>query len=226
MAKKVLITRAKEDNKYLREILISKNYQSIEINLIEHVNIPFNIRILENFSDIIITSKRAANLLPIDDGTKNAWVVGSASSEILKQKNYNIQYVAYSATELKDHLPTNIYDNMIYLSGNIISVEMPTNIKKIIIYKILYKDYLSNSEIKILKKGLDYILLYSENCAKTLINLMIKNDLLKYIENAVIIAISFKVEKVVRGYFKEIVTCVYANQILKKLEEYDRFKKD
>ena len=34
MAKKVLITRAKEDNKYLREILISKNYQSIEINLI------------------------------------------------------------------------------------------------------------------------------------------------------------------------------------------------
>jgi uroporphyrinogen-III synthase len=225
MAKKVLLTRSKEDNKYLRQILVPKNYACLEISLIEHVSVPFNITILENFTDIIITSKRAANLLPIDDGEKNAWVVGSASAEILRQKNYNIKYVAYSASELRDHLPHNIYNHMIYLSSNIISVEMPSNIKKTIVYKIKYKNYLSDSEIQILKNGIDYILLYSENCAKTLIKLIVGNDLLKYIENSVIIAISSKVEKIVKNHFKQIVTCTHATQILKKLEDYDSVRK-
>ena len=226
MVKKVLLTRSKEDNKYLRQILVPKGYACLEISLIEHVNLPLNITILEDFTDIIITSKRAAKLLPMDDGTKNAWVVGSTSAEILRQKNYNIKYIAYSASELRDHLPNNIYDHMIYLSSNIVSVDMPLAIKKTVVYKINYKDYLSNIEIQILKNGLDYILLYSENCAKTLIKLIVENDLLKYIENSVIIAISSKVEKVVRDYFKQIVTCTYAAQILKKLEDYDSSRQD
>ena len=210
MVKKVLLTRSKEDNKYLRQILVPKGYACLEMSLIEHVNLPLNITILEDFTDIIITSKR----------------VGSTSAEILRQKNYNIKYIAYSASELRDHLPNNIYDHMIYLSSNIVSVDMPLAIKKTVVYKINYKDYLSNIEIQILKNGLDYILLYSENCAKTLIKLIVENDLLKYIENSVIIAISSKVEKVVRDYFKQIVTCTYAAQILKKLEDYDSSRQD
>jgi len=226
MEKKVLLTRSKEDNRYLRQILVPKNYDCLEISLIEHVNVPFNITILKNFTDIIITSKRAANSLPIRDGEKNVWVVGSVSAEISRQKKYNIKYVAYSATELRKHLPNNIHNHLIYLSSNIISVEMPPTIKRIIVYKIKYKDHLLDSEIQILKNGLDYILLYSENCAKTLIKLIVRNDLLKYIENSVIIAISSKVEKVVKDHFKQIVTCTYAKQILKKLEDYDNVRKD
>ena len=226
MAKKILLTRSKEDNKYLRQILVPKGYTCVDLSLIEHNNIPFNITILEDFTDIIITSKRAANVLPIDDGTRNVWVVGSVSSKILRRKNYNIKYTAYSAMELRDQLPDAIYSHTIYLSSNMISTRMPSNIKTINVYKIRYKDYLSDSEIEILKSGLDYILLYSENCAKTLIKLIVENDLLKYIESSVIIAISSKVERVVMDYFKKIVTCSYAAQILEKLEDYDSTRQD
>jgi hypothetical protein len=102
---------------------------------------------------------------------------------------------------------------------------MPHGIKMINVYKVRYKDNLSEREIQILKSGLDYIPLYSENCAKTLIKLILVNDLLKYIENSVIIAISSKVEKLLMDYFRQIVTCDYADQILEKLENYDLNRK-
>jgi hypothetical protein len=100
-----------------------------------------------------------------------------------------------------------------------ISTRMPHGIKMINVYKVRYKDNLSEREIQILKSGVDYIPLYSENCAKTLIKLILVNDLLKYIENSVIIAISSKVEKLLMDYFRQIVTCDYADQILEKLEK-------
>ena len=224
MKKRVLLTRSKEDNKYLRRILAPKGYSCIDLSLIEHINLTFNITVLEGFTDIIITSKRAADLLPVDEGVKNAWVVGAASADILKQKNYNIRHIAYSAHELINKIPTDIYNQTIYLSSNVISTEMPPTIKSINIYKIKYRNSLSEIEVEILKNGLDYILLYSENCAKTLIKLILENDLLKYIENSVIIAISSKVEKIVKGYLKETVTCNYPSQILDRLEDYDNIR--
>lgn len=225
MAKKILLTRSEEDNNYLRHILVPKGYTCLDLSLIEHVNLPFNITVLEDFTDIIVTSKRAAHLLPVDEGTKNVWVVGATSAEIARQKGYNVQYVAYSATELTDKLPHNIYNHAIYLSSNMISTRMPHGIKMINVYKVRYKDNLSEQEIQILKSGVDYIPLYSENCAKTLIKLILVNDLLKYIENSVIIAISSKVEKLLMDYFRQIVTCDYADQILEKLENYDLNRK-
>ena len=221
MAKKILLTRSEEDNNYLRNILVPKGYNCLDLSLIEHVNLPFNITILEDFTDIIVTSKRGANLLPVDEGIKNVWVVGDTSAEIATQKGYNVQYVAHSASELIDKIPRNIYKHAIYLSSNMISTRMPFGIKMINVYKVKYKDHLSDSEVQILKSGLDYIPLYSENCAKTLIKLILANDLLKYIENSVIIAISSKVEKLLTDYFTNIVTCNYADQILEKLENYD-----
>ena len=85
MAKKILLTRSEEDNNYLRHILVPNGYTCIDLSLIEHVNLPFNITVLEDFTDIIVTSKRAANLLPVDEGTKNVWVVGATSAEIAKE---------------------------------------------------------------------------------------------------------------------------------------------
>lgn len=225
MAKKILLTRSEEDNNYLRNILVPKGYNCVDLSLIEHVNLPFNITVLEDFTDIIITSKRAANLLPIEEGIKNVWVVGATSAEMARQKGYNIQYVAYSASELLDKLPSSIYKHAIYLCSNMISTRMPPGIKMINVYKVKYKDHLSDDEIQILKSGADYIPLYSENCAKTLIKLILINDLLKYIENSVIIAISSKVEKLLTDYFNQIVTCNYADQILEKLENYDLNRK-
>ncbi len=226
MTKKILLTRSKEDNKYLRQTLATKGYVCMNLSLIEHINLPFNITILEGFTDVIVTSKRAANLLPIDDVGRSAWVVGSTSAEILRQKGYNILHTAYSAVELRDKIPHDIYSSAIYLSSNIISTKMPSDIKVVNVYKVKYKNCLSDAEVQILKDAPDYILLYSENCAKTLIKLIVENHLLKYIENSVIIAISSKVGKVVEGYFKKIISCAYVPQVLEKLDDYDNARKN
>lgn len=223
MSKTVLLTRSNEDNKVLKKILNKKNYTCFELSLIKHVHKPFDSRILDNFTDIIITSKRAANITPIvKNGLNiNAWVVGKTSASMLQEKGYNVQYIASSANDLITVLPNNA---MIYLAGNNITTEMPSFVKTVEVYKVNYKDNLANTEIKLLKSSLDYILLYSENCAKALINLIVKNNLLKYLENSVVIAISSKVAKILESYFKNVVAAASPEQILEELEYYDRKK--
>ena len=205
MTKTILLTRSKEDNQTLKDILTPKGYNCIECSLLKSVNIPFDPKALDPYNNIITTSKRAAKLMP--RANKNAWVVGNSSAEILRQKNYNIKYIAASASELKDHIPKDIYSSTIYPASNMISVEMPDDIKVLQVYKVIYKDELSKDEIKLIKDGIDYIALYSENCAKTLLKLIVENNLLKYLENTMVIAISSKVEMVVKDYFKNRRVC-------------------
>lgn len=231
MQEKILLTRAKEDNQALQEILSFKGYIPVECNLISHVHLPFDPSILDDFTDIIITSKRAAVLLPDaacgkNGGSKNIWVVGDRSAEVLRQKNYSIKYVALSAKDLKRVLPVRLYSSMVYLASNRISTKMPNEIKTVEVYKVRYKKTLSTEELQLLKNDIKYILLYSENCAKTLINLIIKNNLWKYLENSVVITISSKVQKLVKDYFKTTISATspadMSTQILKLLEYYDK----
>lgn len=214
MTKRILLTRSKKDNALLKKILVLKGYDCIDCSLIEHINLPLDTGIIEKYTDIIITSKRAADIVQLAEGNKNAWVVGNVSAEILRKKNYNIKYIASSALELKEQLDEDIYANMIYLSSNIVSIKMPANIKTLQVYNVKYKNQLSPNEIKLIKNGLEYILLYSENCAKTLVKLIIANNLLKYLKNTVIITISPKVAMVVKDYFKNIIACDGADSMV------------
>ncbi len=225
MAKKILLTRSLDDNKILQNILASKKWDCINFPLFKSVNLFKEVIVPKKYSDIIITSKRAAKLLIENNGqTKNAWVVGKISSDILKAKNYNIKYMAKSAIELKTNLPSKIYDRLIYFSGNIITIEMPSPIDKIIVYEIKYKEKLTENDINILTKGVEYVLLYSENCAKTLLTLIIKKNLLKSLEHATFIVISSKVAAVMSEYFKNVIICNGASEILDKLTIYERTK--
>lgn len=202
MTKKVLLTRSPDDNAKLARLLTSKGYDCVNFNLLDNVSLYSDLSIPNNHTDIIVTSKRAAQVLAPCDKDKNAWVVGNSSADILRKKNYNIKYVAGSAAELKEALPKSIYPKAIYLKGNFITIDMPPEVETLEVYKVRYKDSVSEKEISMLKNGVDFILLYSENCAKTLVKLIVGNDLLKYVENSVIIAISSKVEAVVKEYFK------------------------
>jgi hypothetical protein len=46
---------------------------------------------------------------------------------------------------------------------------MPFGITRKILYKTIYLESLSKNEITRYKQGIDYIVLYSENCAKALL---------------------------------------------------------
>ena len=221
MNKSILLTRAKSANLILKEKLIPRGFDLVECSLIKHKLLPFDKEVFNKHSDIVITSNFAASNLPNSNGSKYVWVVGENSEKILKDKGYKVKFCAPDAIILEKELLKNNHIKAIYLSGNNITIDMPPNIKRIIFYNTYYKQSLSQPDIQRIKHGIDYILLYSENCAKTLLQLLLENDLLKYLENTTILAISFKVVRVVEDYFKNVKNCAGGNQIIEFLEKIE-----
>jgi len=218
MKKSILLTRAKSANLILKEKLLSYGFDLFECSLIEYKLLAFDISILNKYSELVITSSFAANNLPNTDNMC-AWVVGENTRNILEKKGYKIKFCAPDAITLKKELQKNAYIKAIYLSGDNITLEMPSNVSRIIFYNTIYKEFFSEFEIQRLSQGIDYILLYSENSAKTFLQLLLENGLLKNLENSTMVTISSKVANVVKGYFKNIKNCNGSNQIIEFLEK-------
>ncbi len=229
MSQSFLLTRSKTANATLKAKLAYAGGKVFECNLIDYELALFDESVLDEYTDLVITSPFAAKKVPINlDNTCYAWVVGEYSRDILRNKGYKIRCCAPNATELKKELQSlwpsilskasrvalrdgvensNSGALIVYLSSNNITLEMPVFVKRKVFYNVLYKKSLSEAEIKRFKHGIDYILLYSENCAKTLLQLLLENDLLKYLEKTTIVAISSKVGNVLEGYVKNIKIC-------------------
>lgn len=223
----IILTRSKELNEeMINEINTANqgnNYEFIECDLIEYELEIFDMSILDKFKNIIITSYYASLNMP-KNNSHDIYVVGKKSAQILKEKGYNIKCCAKNVEELKNSLPQNIYNSTIYLSGNNITTNMPDDIEHKIFYKTYYREFLLKKQTERFKKGIDYILLYSSNCAKTLIKLLINNDLLNYLENTTVIAISANVKKIVEEYFKDIQICKNNNLMIDCLQKHERTK--
>jgi len=218
--KSVLLTRSESANNSFKQALADYNYEFLDCSLIDYQLQPIDFSILEDYKDVIITSNFAANNLPqAPSDVMYAWVVGAKSARILESKGYKIRFCAPDAITLKQQIPAEIYENTIYLSSNHITVNMPLHITRQIFYNVSYLESLSKEQILRYKKGVDYILLYSENCAKTLMKLILENDLLNYLENTTIIAISSKIEMVVKSHFRNRVVCSGDDLILKYLKK-------
>ncbi|MDA9163574.1 hypothetical protein N9N97_01695 [Rickettsiaceae bacterium] len=218
--KSVLLTRSESANNSLKKSLADCNYELLDCSLIDYQLLPIDSSILENYTDIIITSNFAANNIPdAPNGGMHAWVVGAKSAQILESKGYKIRFFAQDALTLRAQIPTEIHENTIYLSSNHITVNMPLHITRQIFYNVSYLESLSKEQILRYKQGVDYILLYSENCAKTLVKILLENNLLNYLENTTILAISSKVDRVVKHQFCNRVVCSGADLILEYLKK-------
>ena len=209
----ILLTRSVQENEELIQVLNQYNFRVISCPLLEYKNLEFDFsNILENYSNIIITSKYAAKLLLLASTqynskatNHNAWVVGEISSALLKEAGFKIKYTAKDAQDLIKNLPINIYNTTIYLSANEITKNLPKEIKRQIIYEVNYSNTLQEDNIQDINNGVDYTLLYSLNCAKTLVRLLFKYDLLKKLENTMIIAISLRVANIMKQHFKNVI---------------------
>ena len=218
MTRSVLLTRSNSANAWLKERLQQYDYELLEYSLIKYKLQLVNLLELKNFTDLIITSFFAASMVPPAFSTgMHAWVVGTKSARILEEKGYDIKFIATSAKSLKQQIPETIYETAIYLSSNHITIDMPKQIVRKIFYKVTYRKSLSQEQILRYKKGIDYVLIYSENCAKTLIKLLLENNLMNYLENTTYIAISSKVEKVIRKHFRNTQICQDDNLMLQYL---------
>jgi uroporphyrinogen-III synthase len=206
--KSVLLTRSLEDNnEIIRELEKNCGFKYICSPLVEYQALPLNSTILHNYVNIIVTSKFAARILAGHQELeqKNLWIVGNSSKLILEQKNFVVRYVATNIQDLLENMPQEIYEQTIYLSSNEITQDLPQKIKRHIIYRVKYATQLY--QIAEIEKGINFILLYSQNSTKTFIELLIKNNLLKLLDNSLVITISEKVANIIRYFAKNVVYC-------------------
>lgn len=207
MRNRVLLTRSKESNNEIISFLSScTNIEFIQLNLISYSPLLLDKALFDEYSNLIITSNYVARNIPAapkDDIF--IWIVGTKSAMILENKGYKIKFIAPSVDILIQNLPKSMLNNMVYLSGDIISKEMPDGIRREIVYKIIYLSNLDEEVVTKIKEGVNYLTAYSKNCAKTLLNLLVENNLLKYLENTKVIAISSGVGNILKPYFKNII---------------------
>lgn len=218
--KSVLLTRSLEDNnETIRELEKNCSFKYICSPLVEYQALPLNSTILHNYVNIIVTSKFAARILAGHQEVeqKNVWIVGNSSKLILEQRNFVVRYVATNIQDLLENIPQEIYEQTIYLSSNEITQDLPQKIKRHIIYQVQYATQLY--QIAEIEKGINFILLYSQNSTKTFIELLIKNNLLKLLDNSLVITISEKVANIIRYFAKNVVYCdnVQPQQMLELL---------
>lgn len=217
--KSVLLTRAKEFNEELKTRLQNFDYEVLECELLEYELQPLNLSDFLRYDHLLITSFFAASRLP--DAPRfgiTVWTVGSKSAKLLASKGYRIGFYAESAEILRKNIPESIFADMLYLSSDHITVNMPPAIDRKIFYRVKYRENLSDQQIARYKQGLNYVLLYSENCAKTLIKLLLENDLMNSLEKTTCLVISSKVGNIVRPHFANIEICGGNELMLEYLE--------
>lgn len=204
----VLLTRSWEDNLETTQEIDNHvlNVHYINCPIMKYKTLDFDINILKNYSNIIITSKYAAAIIAEYELNHNiCWVVGDKSKQLLENKRLKIAYTAKNVDDLIQHFPSELYKQTIYLSSNEITKDLPYKIKRYIIYNVEYLNELPLNVVKELKKSVDFVLLYSQNSAKTLLKLLNENNLLEYLQNSLVIAISLKVANIVRPFCQNVV---------------------
>lgn len=207
--KSVLLTRSWEANLETTQEIDNYvlNFHYINCPIIKYKTLDFDINIWGGYSNIIITSKYAAAIIAEYELNHNIWVVGDKSKQLLENKSLKIAYTAKNVDDLIQHFPSDLYKQTIYLSSNEITKDLPDKIKRYIIYNVEYLNELPLSVVKELKNSVDFVLLYSQNSAKTLLKLLNEYNLLEYLQNSLVIAISLKVANIVTPFFKNVVYC-------------------
>lgn len=207
----VLLVREQTENNDLARKLIQTGFKPISYPIIEYKNLLVNYsRILAHYSNIILTSKYAAKILyrelkSIDhDNIINIWIVGKASAAIFNRLKFiKIRCIGKNIADLMLNIPPNLYSTMIYLSADKISMELPRQVVRRVIYKTKYTATLTQDLISRATQ-LEYILLYSQNSAKMLMSLFVKYNLINELKNTTVITISSNVAKAVKPYLANV----------------------
>lgn len=224
----ILLTRSQEENLKLKRQLKKYDFNCIAWPLIKYVNVKWDIKVLSLYSYIIITSVKGAKILAelfhhnlnknktilsekdttlLEVNKFSCWVVGRKAAALIRKIGMKINYIAANIDELIEYLPKNIYKKTIYLSSNKITRPLSPQIKRQIIYNVIYCNELTSYQLKSIKKGIDYLLFYSQNCVKTFTKLIVKYKIAKMLENSIIIAISLKVANTASAFFTNRLYC-------------------
>ena len=188
----ILLTRPLEDSQELVLRFKSLGHQVSHLPVINIEKKDYENINLNEFKGIIFTSANAVKNLDVSKINKNifCFCVGEATEKIIKEKGFqNIFTASGNVANLKEIILQNFdqkIGNLVYISGEIISYDLDTELKKegytikrIITYKVNSNQILSDEFIKELKSSIpEIVFIYSENSARSYLNLLKKYNLL------------------------------------------------
>ena len=188
----ILLTRPLEDSQELILRFKSLGHQVSHLPVINIEKKDYENINLNEFKGIIFTSANAIKNLDVSKINKNifCFCVGEATEKIIKEKGFqNIFTASGNVANLKEIILQNFdqkIGNLVYVSGELISYDLDLELKKegytikrIITYKVNSNHILSDEFIKKLKSSIpEIVFIYSENSARSYLNLLKKYNLL------------------------------------------------
>ena len=206
----VLLTRNLEDSKNLIQKFKSNGFKVSNLPLLEISKVNYNETKINNFNAIIFTSSNAIKFLDLKNIDKNilCFCVGSSTEKTARSNGFQRVYAADgNVRNLKELVQQNLSakDNkVLYVSGEVVSYPLDRelisegyNVVRLINYSVKYNENLDLSFLESLKKNMpDLVYVYSENSAKSFLNLIKKYELVDYWMNTNLMCIGEKTSSV------------------------------
>ena len=206
----VLLTRNIEDSIDLIQKLKFNSIKVSNLPLLEVKKENYNLINLNSFNALIFTSSNSIKFLDLKKINKNilCFCVGSSTEKTARSNGFqNIIAADGNVKNLKELVQRNlsIKDNkLLYVSGEIVSYPLDKelisegyNVKRLINYSVKHNENLDLSFLQSLKNDMpDLVYVYSENSAKSFLNLIKKYELVDYWMNTNLMCIGEKTSSV------------------------------
>ena len=206
----ILLTRQLQDSKDLIQKFKSNGFKVSNLPLLEINKLDYNEIKIYNYNAIIFTSSNAIKFLNLKNIKKNilCFCVGSHTEKTARSNGFqNVIAADGNVRNLKELVQQNlsIKDNKIlYVSGDVLSFPLDKelisegyNVERLINYTVKHNKNLDISFLDSLKKDMpNLVYVYSENSAKSFLNLIKKYDLVDYWMNTNLMCIGEKTSSV------------------------------
>ncbi len=217
----ILLTRQLQDSKDLIQKFKSNGFKVSNLPLLEINKLDYDEIKNYNYNTIIFTSSNAIKFLNLKNIKKNilCFCVGSHTEKTARSNGFqNVIAADGNVRNLKELVQQNlsIKDNKIlYVSGDVLSFPLDKelisegyNVERLINYTVKHNTNLDISFLDSLKKDMpNLVYVYSENSAKSFLNLIKKYELVDYWMNTNLMCIGeknlvgFKCDKMEKNIF-------------------------
>ena len=206
----VLLTRNIEDSIDLIQKLKFNSIKVSNLPLLEVKKENYNLINLNKFNTVIFTSSNSIKFLDLKNINKNilCFCVGSSTEKTARLNGFqNIIAADGNVRNLKELVQQNLSikdSKVLYVSGEIVSYPLDKelisegyNVKRLINYSVKHNENLDLSFLQSLKKDIpNLVYVYSENSAKSFLNLIKKYELVDYWMNTNLMCIGEKTSSV------------------------------
>ena len=206
----ILLTRQLQDSKDLIQKFKSNGFKVSNLPLLEINKLDYDEIKNYNYNAIIFTSSNAIRFFNLKNIKKNilCFCVGSYTEKNARSNGFqNVIAADGNVRNLKELVQQNlsIKDNKIlYVSGDIVSFPLDKelisegyNVERLINYTVKHNKNLDISFLDSLKKDMpNLVYVYSENSAKSFLNLIKKYELVDYWMNTNLMCIGEKTSSV------------------------------